>query len=281
MCSFQTINARGLQEHYKKYHNVFRPYKQQINFSNIKIYCIFCHEELKYSHNLFKINNVYRCMNDKCNNYLINKIRIGNSISKGKINSTNTDKKYHEGALKRELNFKNTLLKNDMTKKQYIISKNKKKQSLTMKRKILNGEFTPCVTNSWCQSRCYIDNIPFRSTWEAYFYLYNKYKYNLNILLKYEKIRILYKDETNKDRIYITDFSFENIIYEIKPETLFESKNNILKKQAAIKYCSENNLIYKIISEDWFKINYKQELLDLVSNLKTKQKMEKNLKQFI
>ena len=74
-----------------------------------------------------------------------------------------------------------------------------KKQSETMKLKIKNGEFTPCVTNSWCHSRIEIHNIPFRSCWEAAFYI-------LNPNLEYEKVRIPFIDEEGNEKIYITDF---------------------------------------------------------------------------
>lgn len=53
-----------------------------------------------------------------------------------------------------------------------------------MKTNILNGTFTPNVTNSWAKSRCYIDTIPFRSSWEVLFYV-------LNPKLKYEKSEFL------------------------------------------------------------------------------------------
>ena len=56
------------------------------------------------------------------------------------------------------------------------------KNSKLMKEKIRNGEFIPNITNSWSKSKCdlyfkqngeYI-SMKTRSTWEAYFQLYNK-----------------------------------------------------------------------------------------------------------
>ena len=74
--------------------------------------------------------------------------------------------------------------------------------SIRMKRKIANGEFTPCVTNSWSRSKCYMDNIPFRSSWEVMFYSLNKH-------LKYEVTRVPYIGLDNKIHNYILDFTDE------------------------------------------------------------------------
>ena len=134
------------------------------------------------------------------------------------------------------------------------------KQSQRLKEKIKNGEWTPKVTNSWFNrknSDLYkTDNISFRSSWELYFYIYNK---NRNISLEYEKVIIPYFDtKKNKNRNYLVDFidRKNNILYEIKPNSE-KQKEQIKNKEFALKnYCKKNNLSFKYISEDWFKENY-------------------------
>lgn len=140
---------------------------------------------------------------------------------------------------------------------------NRKKRSNRMKELIANGEFTPCITNSWANSRVRIkefDNC-FRSTWEAYFYLHMSKN---DHIIEYEKLRIPYFDsQRNEYRNYITDFLDENnrIIYEIKPECNKICQNVIDKETAAIKWCKENGYSYQFISDDWFKGNYDKELV--------------------
>jgi hypothetical protein len=93
------------------------------------------------------------------------------------------------------------------------------KNSIRMKLNIREGKFIPNITNSWSNSRCNISfvrdgqiiNMKTRSTWEAYFQLFNTH-------LLYEKIIIPYL-YNNIEHNYIVDFvDFDNkIIYEIKP----------------------------------------------------------------
>ena len=134
------------------------------------------------------------------------------------------------------------------------------KQSIKMKEKIKNGEWTPKVTNSWFNrknSDLYkTDNISFRSSWELYFYIYNK---NRNISLEYEKVIIPYFDtKRDKNRNYLVDFidKKNNILYEIKPNSEKQKEQIKNKELALIEYCKKNNLSFKYISEDWFIKNY-------------------------
>ena len=146
-----------------------------------------------------------------------------------------------------------------------------KKQSETMKLKIKNGEFTPCVTNSWCHSRIEIHNIPFRSCWEAAFYI-------LNSNLEYEKIRIPYIDDKKIKKIYITDFVNYNdkTIYEIKPKSVRNTIKNILKENAAIKWCNDNGYQYICISDEYFLENAHKIDYTLFDS-----KLKKSMKQFL
>lgn len=106
------------------------------------------------------------------------------------------------------------------------------KQSKTLKRKILEGTFTPNSdnrnTNTYIKIKTPTSIINMRSSWEALFYFNN-----LDKNLQYEKIRIPYKDEHDISRVYITDFydADTNTIYEVKPEK-YINKNSELKRKA-------------------------------------------------
>jgi len=148
-----------------------------------------------------------------------------------------------------------------------------------MKAKIARGEFTPCVTNSWANSKVNLKEfgIPFRSTWEAYFYLFMTIKKHN---LKYEKLRIQYYDPAkNKMRNYITDFvDYENqMVYEIKPNGYKDNITIIAKEKAAQHWCMANDYTFKYISEDWFYENYDETLL---TNFEHTEKIKKALMQF-
>lgn len=139
----------------------------------------------------------------------------------------------------------------------------RKKQSNTMKKLINEGKFTPCITNSWSDSKVTYNTITFRSTWELYFYVYNKFVLNIN--LSYESTRILYYNKNEKTyRNYIVDFTDlkNKILYEIKPSRLVD--NDIVRdkeKQARI-WCESNDYKYIFITEEWFKNHYEQNILN-------------------
>lgn len=64
-----------------------------------------------------------------------------------------------------------------------------------------------------------------------------------------ENIKIKYINFKNINRNYFPDFLLNNkYLIEIKPKNLFNSIDVIFKKEAAIEYCNNNNLIYKLIS---------------------------------
>jgi len=151
----------------------------------------------------------------------------------------------------------------------------KEKISISIKERIINGTFTPCVTNSWCHSRIetLINDkiIKHRSSWESFFHI-------VNPELLYEKIRIPYFYE-NKKHIYIIDFLdvVNKILYEIKPRSEKTKLKNKIKREYAIKWSVENDYKYVIIEDEWFKKNYNKELLN---NQINKEKLIKNLRQF-
>lgn len=152
-----------------------------------------------------------------------------------------------------------------------VKERSRKKQSETIKQKIKNGEFTPCITNSWCHSRVEVNGIPFRSCWEAVFYILNPH-------LKYEKIRIPYIDCSGNCKVYIVDFvDDENkIIYEIKPNSVRDRPDNILKEGAAMEWCDANGYEYICISDEYYMKNAINVDYTLVDN-----KIKKSMKQFL
>jgi hypothetical protein len=196
---------------------------------------------------------------------LDSKIKQKNTFNK--FLKTQKGKKYLKKLSKSRLGKNNPYFnQSEETKKQ-----TKEKLSTILKNKIKNGDFTPQITNSWCHSRIEIHKIPFRSCWEAAFYI-------LNPNLQYEKIRIPYIDEKGNEKIYITDFVnyIDKKIYEIKPKSVKNTLKNILKEKAAIEWCNNNGYEYICISDEFFvenahKINY---------NL-YESKLKKSMKQFL
>ena len=127
----------------------------------------------------------------------------------------------------------------------------RKTHSELIKKRILDGKFTPCVTNSWCKSRIYVnlpnDRIyPCRSSWEAVFAIANPH-------LEYEKIRIPYYKE-DVLAIYIVDFVDElgKVLYEIKPKGQQEGDVYELKMSATRDWCKLNGYTLEIIDEVWY-----------------------------
>ncbi len=155
------------------------------------------------------------------------------------------------------------------SKEFWSISENRERQSNIMKEKILNGSFTPAVTNSWANSRIRLTikdcEYKFRSSWEAMYWL-------LNTHMLYEKIRIPYMGSDNKKHIYMVDFVDFNSrkLIEIKPEVNRKSTKNRLKELAAENWCTQNNYNYEVISEDYFqsKLSTLRPILEQLANEK-------------
>lgn len=124
----------------------------------------------------------------------------------------------------------------------------RERQSIFMKTKIANGEFTPCITNTWTRWKCSSLEKKFRSSFEALFYTHSMLIENLPI--QYEALRIPYQ-YNNKRRNYIVDFidNVNKIAYEIKPHSLLESEINKIKIEALGEWCKANNYELRLISE--------------------------------
>lgn len=129
----------------------------------------------------------------------------------------------------------------------HLSDEQREKQSIAMIKLIKDGKFTPPINNNFTHwEAAYIDknnvNRKYRSSWELCFHICNPQTI-------YEKIRIPYIDEKNKERIYVADFYDEKlkILYEIKPKCHFEKQK--LKINAAIKYCLLNSIKFIWINE--------------------------------
>lgn len=134
-------------------------------------------------------------------------------------------------------------------------------RSKAMKERIRSGRWTPCITSKYTHWSICINGKKFRSSFEGIFYIYhNLYK---NDKLQYEKVRIKYKTDDNKDHVYIVDFyDFVNkILYEIKPESEIHNNKNMLKAEAARDWCKQNDHKYVFICEDELK-SYFKEMVD-------------------
>lgn len=128
------------------------------------------------------------------------------------------------------------------------------KNSIIMKNKIKNGEFTPNITNSWNKGTSYLiinnKKNKYRSSWEAFFHLCNNH-------LEYEKLRIEYKLDGNTHN-YIVDFiDYKNRkLYEIKPYSQLDRKIVKIKEEYCLKWCDKNSYQLIFITEDWYIENF-------------------------
>ena len=139
-------------------------------------------------------------------------------------------------------------------------------QSKRIKDKILNGSWTPSITNSWTHWSTVIDGKKFRSSFEEIVYLY----YNKDI--EYEKLRVPYIFN-NKNYIYIVDFidNINKLVFEIKPKCLIQNEKNIVKDLYLTKWAIDNKYKYKILSE----IEIREMALSLRGNIFVEQIIKK------
>lgn len=285
ICSHEFANINSLMQHLRqnKEHiyvlcgdekniSISKAYYDRYLLKNCENLCPICHGEKSY-HGLTLGYSYRNTCSERCGKQ---KLRDDGFYNSGKFGGTSvTENKMIElyGEVDGRLRWKN---------------KNKK-QSDSMKIKIENGLFTPCITNTWTHQFIEIiyDNkkYKFRSSWECAFFLYN---IKNNVKLYYEKHRFRYIDTDGKSRIYITDFSKKLkdrwVIYEIKPTSCRNDDNVKLKELAAINECEKNNNVYVIIeTKDLEKIfkslyndkefynNYKEILDKVKKGLKIKE----------
>lgn len=223
-----------------------------------------------------------KCKNDNCNNN-----RKITSLFPNREDFLLVNKKYgiykfceksncnYKSISERQIGFNNTCHRMTEDSFRSMCEKNSKKMKLNIKE----GRFIPNITNSWAKSRCEISfirdnktiNIKTRSTWEAYFQLFNTN-------LVYEKVIIPYSYK-NIEHNYIVDFvDYENkILYEIKP--LSNKDNDIVKVKTKYgrRWCKLNGYKYILITDRWFIKNYNE---NLVIGQPDEVKIIKNLRQF-
>lgn len=278
VCQELFFQKKVLVEHIHKIHK-----EKYLKNRNVEIYCIKCKSRLMYNEKKGK-PNILHCENKNCFYSLELKKKKLESFKKTiKTRDASTiSKNYKKAALIRENIFKNTIEENGLTKKENIMNKTKEKISLILKEKIKRGEYTPCVTNSWANSKCVYKDKKFRSSWELFFYIFNEKK--LNILLNYEKTRVEYFYK-NQNHNYIIDFDFGKNLYEVKPNSLKDNERNSIKIKTAKKWALKNGYKYHIITEKWFKkniisIDLLVEQLKLDFDEKTYIKLKKAIKGF-
>jgi hypothetical protein len=217
------------------------------------------------------------CSQKCCNKVLAKRIRSKEEIEIAKQKhllwfKTPDGKAFKERLSKNRLKSKNPRHKRSAAdwKKSY------KKQSNTIKEKIAKGEFTPCVTNSWANSKCKLEirgfNKKYRSTWEAVFQI-------LNPQCEYEILRVQYISPVDNDwHNYIVDFIdiLNKNVYEIKPKSLNNTPINEAKRKALIEWCKINNYTYNEINDVWFRNN-----ASLIDYSKYDEKIQHGMKQFL
>lgn len=151
------------------------------------------------------------------------------------------------------------------------VSKEQKQiQSVKIKDKILNGEFTPNTNNRNTYWDSKLDGISYRSSWEC---LYKHH--NPNSL--YEKLRIKYVYD-NKERIYIVDFIDEinKLAIEIKPNNILKQDISKAKIDSLREWCRKNDYSILIVNEEWLIKNIKENSLNYDRfDIKTQTKIKK------
>ena len=85
------------------------------------------------------------------------------------------------------------------------------------------------------------------------------------------------------ERTYFADFFVdESILVEVKPKKLMESKQNCLKKEAALKFCKEKGYSYRMVDVKTLEENditamYESGVIKFINRYD--EKMDKRLKQ--
>lgn len=125
----------------------------------------------------------------------------------------------------------------------------KGKQSDSMKKLIVDGDFTPNIHNSHTHWQVEYNNQKYRSSWEAFFHHFNQ-EY------EYETLRIPYNIE-GKDKIYIVDFVNHDTkhVVELKPMCRVNGKVEQSKEECLIEWCYLNEYTYDTLTEEYITDN--------------------------
>jgi len=146
------------------------------------------------------------------------------------------------------------------------------KQSITMKEKILNGEWSPNVANSFThwKNELRIEGkvFKFRSSWELEVFQQLKDIYPISEI-EYETLRIPYK-YNGVEHVYIVDFyvPFKRLAIEVKPRNSLLDEQEQEKMKICRKFCEQNNITFLIFDEN--KKSIVREILDSLGLLEVK-----------
>jgi len=136
----------------------------------------------------------------------------------------------------------------------------KNKISATRAKRWANGEYDH-IKMAWAKGKYFFQKagkeVWYRSSWELAYMKYLDSREDI-ISCEYEGLKISYHDLQNKKRYYIPDFLVEHesgkkVLYEVKPFLRKDSETNKRKFKAARKYCKENNMKFKVITERYLK----------------------------
>ena len=126
-------------------------------------------------------------------------------------------------------------------------------QSHHIKKKIKAGVFTPNIVNSFTRkafSSVEYPDLKFRSSWEVVFWFLNRERIPYS---NYERLRVPYIGSDGKEHNYLVDFLCEcdKVVYEVKPKTLKDTRDNKLKRHAIESWCLQNGYEYVTIDEQY------------------------------
>lgn len=119
------------------------------------------------------------------------------------------------------------------------------------------------------------DGVYFRSLRELMFLIYAK-RFNLNLIsLETKKYGIPYVSYDQTNRTYFSDYIVNNRYFvEIKPKKLWATPLNLIKFEAAKRFCEEQNLKFKVIdpriNSKLIKVLYEKGEIVFLEKYKTK-----------
>jgi hypothetical protein len=103
-----------------------------------------------------------------------------------------------------------------------------------------------------------------------YFRSLHELSYMINVIERFKliwksaekkELKIFYHDFNGINKTYLADFLInEKYLVEIKPKSLHSSKIVQLKKEAALKFCENNHMVYKLLDSP---ILTKQKIIEL------------------
>jgi|SRR3990167_1849355 len=145
---------------------------------------------------------------------------------------------------------------NGYWKDKKISEKSKQKMSETKTKNWIEGKYDH-LKMCWAKGKYFFQKankeVFYRSSWELGFMKYLDSCDDVSVC-EYELLRIPYCDPSGRKRNYIPDIlayykNGEKTLYEIKPIAHKDSEINKLKFVAAMDYCQNNNILFKVITQ--------------------------------